>query len=88
MDVLGSRICRELPLSAAAGAHARMHAGVIDRRLLLMLRSSKGVYKATAVGAWLRLGSSLDPGPAQGRRALVDRATLLHKPGPIQIAVY
>src|SRR6266487_3299171 len=31
-----------------------------------MLRSLKSVYKASAVGAWLGLGPSLDPGPGAG----------------------
>src|SRR5947207_7432963 len=31
-----------------------------------MLRSLKGVYKASSVGAWLGLGPSPDPGPGAG----------------------
>jgi putative transposase len=33
---------------------------------VLVLRSLKGVYKASAVGAWLGLGPSPDPGPGAG----------------------
>src|SRR5215470_15727578 len=31
-----------------------------------MLRSLKGIYKASAVGAWFGLGPSPDPGPGAG----------------------
>src|SRR6185437_1718366 len=41
-------------------------AGDLVTLLRLLLRSLKGVYKAAAVGAVLRLGSSPDPGPGAG----------------------
>src|SRR5215471_1038905 len=49
-----------------AGRGARTRPGPIKASGTLVLRSSKRVYKAPAVGPLFRLGSSPDPGPGAG----------------------